>query len=139
MSARGLVLATAVALSDCGSLPGRHAALDDAQGRYDLARADPHIVALADAELQRAGRALQAARQAMAEGRSAAEVEHLAYLANQRITIARDEAGSRASQATVAALAADRERLLQALRNREANAAGRAPESPAPGHSTLLK
>lgn len=102
MTARSLALAAVLSLSACASMPGRHPALDDAQGRYDLARSDPQVGTLARAELDRAGLALQAARQALADGQAAAQVEHLAYLANQRITIARDEAGSRAAQARVA-------------------------------------
>lgn len=139
MTAGRIALACVLALSGCASMSGHHPALQDAQGRYDLARSDPQVVGLAPAELDRAGLALRAARQAVADGQPTAQVDHLAYLANQRVTIARDEAGSRASQALVAALAADGARPRQLRPTRAAEAPCRQAGTPKPGDSPLSR
>ena len=117
------VAAAIAALSACSSVPSRNATLDQARSRYDVAQANPQVTALAADELKRADLALRTAQQALGDGQALAQVDHLAYLANQRVTIALEAASGRASQAVTAGAAAERDQMRLALRTREADLA----------------
>jgi len=119
-----LITASAV-LAACSSMPNHNAALDQARSRYELAQANPQVQALAADELKRADLALRVAQQALSDGQPLANVDHLAYLTDQRITIAQDTASSRAAQAVVKGAAAERDQLRLAQRTREVDAAQR--------------
>ncbi|WP_207478420.1 OmpA family protein [Arenibaculum pallidiluteum] len=89
-AARFLPLAVcAAALSACASGPQTTAALEQAQAEYRLASTDPRVTTNAPLELRRAEEALVSAQQAAG---SATEIDHRAYLARQRIAIARETA-----------------------------------------------
>ena len=118
-------IAIAVALTSCASAPTRNMALDHARERFTTAQADPAVIRLAAAELERAREALQLADQAKLEGRSTAAIDHLAYMAAQRVTIATETASSRTAQAAAAGAAAERDRMLLAERTNEADQAKR--------------
>ena len=77
----------------------------------------------APAQLERAGVAVQLAEAAQARGDTPTEVDHLAYLASQRITIAQESAAGRAAMAVTAGAGAERDRLLLAQRTQEVDAA----------------
>lgn len=117
------VLAIAAALTACASVPARNSTLDLAHSRYASAQSDPQVARLAPEEMQRASEALRVADVAWTEKQSAATVEHLAYLAGQRVTIAQETAANLASQAVTAGAAAERDKVRLALRTREADAA----------------
>ena len=119
-----LITASAV-LAACSSMPDHNAALDQARSRYELAQANPQVQALAADELKRADLALRTAQQALSDGQPLANVDHLAYLTDQRVTIAQDAASSRASDALVKGAAAERDRLRLAQRTSEVDAAQR--------------
>lgn len=126
MTPRFALLSSAVAvLAACSSMPDRNAALDQARSRYELAQANPQVQALAADELKRADLALRVAQQALSDGQTLANVDHLAYLTDQRVTIAQDVASSRAAQAVVAGAAAERDQMRLAQRTREVDAAQR--------------
>lgn len=112
-------------LGACSTVPERNVALDQAQSRYNAAQAQTQVTALAPEELKRASEALRVAEQAKASGESPATVDHLAYLASQRVGIAQDTAASRASEAVIAGAAAERDRMRLALRTQEAETAQR--------------
>lgn len=121
-----LVVAGALgALGACSSMPERNVALDQAQSRYAAAQGQSQVMTLAPAELKRASEALRVAEQAKANGESMATVDHLAYLASQRIGIAQDTAASRAAEAVTAGAAAERDRMRLALRTQEVDATQR--------------
>lgn len=113
----------AAALAACSTLPERNSALEQARSRYDAAQADPQVGALAPEELQRAALALRVADQAQSDGSTLATVDHLAYLALQRVNIAQDSASSRAAEAQSARAAAERDHMRLALRTEEADKA----------------
>ena len=123
------LLVVAGALGACSSMPERNVALDQAQSRYAAAQAQPQVMTLASAELKRASEALRVAEQAKANGESMATVDHLAYLASQRIGIAQDTAASRSAEAVTAGAAAERDRMRLALRTQEVDAAQRQLQS----------
>jgi outer membrane protein OmpA-like peptidoglycan-associated protein len=112
-------------LGACSTVPERNVALDQAQSRYTAAQAQTQVTTLAPEELKRASEALRVAEQAKASGDSPAAVDHLAYLASQRVGIAQDTAASRAAEAVTAGAAAERDRMRLALRTQEVEAAQR--------------
>ncbi|SRR5436190_1693250 len=67
----------------------RNPTLDRARDVYDKARQDPAIVRNAGVALDKAGQALEAAERLWANERDVAEVEHLAYITEKRVEIAR--------------------------------------------------
>jgi outer membrane protein OmpA-like peptidoglycan-associated protein len=113
------------AITACSSAPPRNAALDQARNRFESAQSQSNITTLAADELKRAGEALVAAEQAKTRGEPVPIVDHLAYLASQRVTIAQDTASSRAAQAITAGAAAERNRARLAERTAEADATKR--------------
>lgn len=118
-----LALVAAAALAACSSVPERNLALDQARARFEAAQAQPQVASSAAAELQRASDALRVADQARASGETLATVDHLAYLARQRVVIAEETAISRGAQAVTAGAQAERDRVRLAMRTQEADAA----------------
>jgi outer membrane protein OmpA-like peptidoglycan-associated protein len=112
-------------LGACSTVPDRNVALDQAKSRYTAAQAQTQVATLAPEELKRASEALRVAEQAKANGDSPATVDHLAYLASQRVGIAQDTATSRAAEAVTAGAAAERDRIRLALRTQEVDTAQR--------------
>ena len=118
-----LSLAMAALMAACGSMPMPNGALDQARSRYDSAKNDTQVASLAPDELKRAGDSLRVAEASWSSGGKPSEVDHLAYLASQRVTIAQDTAASKAAQAVTAGAGAERDRMRLALRTREADRA----------------
>jgi OOP family OmpA-OmpF porin len=85
-----------VALGGCGSVPTP--ALDDARINVESAQNDPQVVQYAPNKLDEAVAALNRADAALAEGEGNDEVEHLAYLTDQRVEIARARVEERLAQ-----------------------------------------
>ena len=115
----------AVMLGACSSMPDRNAALDQARSRFNLAQGDSQVAALAPDELSRAGESLRVADKAWTDGNSPVTVDHLAYMANHRVTIAQETASSKASQTIVANAGAERDRMRLESRTMEAESAKR--------------
>ena len=118
-----VVLAMAAALTACASVPERNSSLDTARSRHATAQSDPQVATLAPEEMQRASEALRVADLAWNGKESTATVDHLAYLAAQRVTIAQETAASRAAQSVTEGAAAERDKVRLALRTREADVA----------------
>lgn len=128
-TARQSLIATATALlllSACSSVPERHVALDQARQQFTLLQADPAASQHAGDELRRARSALQLAEQAQQDRKPRAEIDHLAYLATQRIALTQASAETRRAQALVAGASAERDRMLMTQRTLEAERAERA-------------
>ena len=116
------VLAVA-ALAACSSVPAGNAMLEQAHSDYSRAQANTQTQALAPMELKQAGDAVALADSAFAKRESTAQVNQLAYLAQQRVALARETASRKASETEVAAAGAERDRARLAARTREADAA----------------
>jgi outer membrane protein OmpA-like peptidoglycan-associated protein len=84
------VTALAAALVGCGTVPQPNAALDRAHASYELLQGDPKAVEFAGPEMTQAREALGAADAARARGDTLRSVDHFAYLAQQRVAIARE-------------------------------------------------
>ncbi len=122
----GAALATlSIILGACSSMPDRNAALDQARSRFNQAQADSQVVALAPDELSRAGDSLRVADKAWTDGVGTTTVNHLAYMAGQRVTVAQETASSKAAQAIVASAGAERDRMRLESRTIEAEVAKR--------------
>jgi outer membrane protein OmpA-like peptidoglycan-associated protein len=116
-------LVAAAAAAACTSVPERNAALDQARAHFNSARTEAPLLTHAPAQLERAGVALALAEAAQARGAAGSEVDHLAYLADRRVTIAQEMAADRTAQAQAAGSRAESDRLRLALRTQEADAA----------------
>ena len=81
-----LLILTALVIG-CGAV--RNPALESARDSYQKARQDPIIVRHAAVALDRAGQALQEADRLWTKEQDATEVDHLAYIVEKRIEIAR--------------------------------------------------
>lgn len=117
------LLGAVALLAACASTPIQNSALEQARARLDAAQARPQTVAMAADELARARESLRRASQALANGDSTPQVEHLSYLALQHVVIAEEAAASRHAQGVVAGAGAERDRMRLALRTREADSA----------------
>jgi outer membrane protein OmpA-like peptidoglycan-associated protein len=122
--AQGVCLIAMTSLfAACSSVPASNTALDQARDRYAAAQLDSQITSLAAEELEQAGRSLRLAEQAWSKRDPNATVDHLAYMALQRVVIAQETASGRAAQAVTAGAASERERMRLALRTSEADRA----------------
>jgi OmpA-OmpF porin, OOP family len=79
----------------CGAV--RHPALERARERYQNARQDPEVVGRASVALDKAWLTLEQAERVWTMERDSTEVEHLAYVAEKRIEIARATARRRSA------------------------------------------
>jgi len=84
---RIVLLLLAVLAISCGTV--RNPALEHARDVYQKARQDPLIVRHAPAALQRAGQVLEDADRLWTDEKDVIEVEHLAYVIEKRVEIAR--------------------------------------------------
>ncbi len=116
-------LTAAAMLAACASAPTSNAALSAARADYDSAAAQPQIVRSAPMELRKAQQALDKAEAALRSGAETSEVEHQAYLAKQRVTVARQAGEIAAAEQAVANAALQRDRILIESRTSEAERA----------------
>jgi outer membrane protein OmpA-like peptidoglycan-associated protein len=121
-SAVALTLAATLALAACSSSPKRNAALEDARQLHQRAQSNPQVLSLAGEEMARADAALAEAERAWNAREPLSTIDHLAYMAGRRVTLAEATASSIASQAIVDGAAAERDRLRLAQRTQEADA-----------------
>ena len=107
------------ALAGCAGGPDSTAALQQARADFRLASGDARIASNAPLELRRAEEALRAAEQ----GGDAAEIDHRAYLARQRVAIARETADLKEARDRVAQADALRAQSLLQNRTQQAQSA----------------
>lgn len=117
------VAALATLLAACNTSPDRNASLENARNNLRSAQANPQVVSLAADELKRATESVGRAGEAQAKGAPVEDIDHLSYVANQRVAIAQETAVSRAAQATVASASADRDKMRLAMRTQEVDVA----------------
>jgi hypothetical protein len=85
-----IAVAIGAVLVACQWTPPRSSALEEARRAYNLARADPLVAAAARSELYEAQSALRRAERSWIERHDDALTSHLAYLAFQRVVLARN-------------------------------------------------
>ena len=118
-----LALAATLLLGACSSLPADNAALMSARAAFESARNNPQTRELAAAELSAAGIALNRANEAFTRRDKLAEVDHLAYLASQRVAVAQQTARQKSADAQLLSAEAERDRSRLAARTSEADSA----------------
>lgn len=114
-------------LAACGTTPNPR--LDEARTNYESARNNPQVTSLAATELNQAGTALNAASDAWNKREDSELVDHLAYLAKQKVAIAQEAAKQRTAEASVENASTERDRVRLEARTREAAAAQRSAQT----------
>lgn len=109
-------------LSGCSSVPPQNDALTAAHSSYDSARNNPQITNLAALELKEAGDSLNKADEAMSKGQGTDTVNHLSYIANQKVGIAQETAKRKTSELAVTNAASKRDQIRLEARTAEADA-----------------
>lgn len=122
------VLALAIALAACSSVPTTTSLLDQTRGDYMAAQSNPTVASFAPLEFRQASEALDRANAAAARKDSAEEIDKLAYLAKQRIAAAVEVAKQKTAEADVANSAKQRDQIRLDARTAEADAAKRSAE-----------
>ena len=89
----------AASIAGCAFAPQHFALLDEARAAADEAAADLDVIRFAATELGRARDTLEQALAARDTLQDPALVEHLAYLARQRVAIAREAAALEVARA----------------------------------------
>ena len=114
------LIAMMTVLASC-AMPDRNPRLEDARSSYSTAQSDPQVVNLAALELKEADDALAKADKAWTQRKDPAKVDHLAYVAQQRVVIAQETATRKAAEAAVSQSEAERDKLRLASRTVEAD------------------
>lgn len=122
------LLVTGSLLFGCTSTAPKNAALEHARSVFLEARNDPDISKNAPLELQRAQTDLDRAEKILRQDGDRAEVEHLAYLAQQRAAIAREMAYMKLAEQALEAASAVRNKVLLEARTQETQLALREAE-----------
>ncbi len=118
-----LALLPLAVLAACSSAPVTNARVEEARSSLRMAQADPKTQGLAGGELRQATEALAAADAAVAKREDTAQVDHLAYLAQQRVGLLQEAGSRRAAEAAVASANTERDQLRLAARTKEVTAA----------------
>lgn len=118
-----MALIAIAVLSGCTSTPPQNAQLTAAHSNYNEARSNPQVANLAALELKDAGDTLDKADIALSKGQGLSTVDHLAYLANQKVGIAQETAKQKTAELAVTNAAANRNEVRLAARTAEADQA----------------
>jgi outer membrane protein OmpA-like peptidoglycan-associated protein len=118
-----MALIAIAVLSGCTSTPPQNTQLTAAHSNYNDARSNPQVANLAALELKEAGDTLDKADTAMSKGQGSTAVDHLAYLANQKVGIANETAKLKAAELAVTNAGAKRNEVRLEARTTEANEA----------------
>lgn len=118
-----MALIAVAVLSGCGSTPPKNTLLTEAHSNYNDARSNPQVANLAALELKEAGDTLDKADAAMSKGQGSTAVDHLAYLANQKVGIANETAKRKTAELAVSNAGAKRNEVRLEARTTEANEA----------------
>jgi outer membrane protein OmpA-like peptidoglycan-associated protein len=112
------MLAAGAVLAGCATVD-RSLALERARTTYQQAAQDPQISTYAPVALQEAQQALQQAERVWEDSEDEREVEHLAYLTEQRVAIAREHAQRQLAEEQVKSLGEQRGEVVIEARTRE--------------------
>src|SRR5437867_13014797 len=97
----------AVISVDCGAI--RNPTLKQAHNTYQQTQHDPEVVRRAAVSLDKAGQTLEQAERAWTKEKDTTEAEHLAYIAEKRVEIARATARRRLAADEIQQLKSKRE------------------------------
>jgi outer membrane protein OmpA-like peptidoglycan-associated protein len=117
------ILASAVMLAACSSVPTSTSSLDMARSDFVAANNNPQVSTYAPLEFKAASDALEQANAAAARRDSLDKIDQLAYLAKQKIATAQQVASQKAAEADIANSGRQRDRLRLEARTAEADRA----------------
>lgn len=118
-----LIVALAFLIINCGGTPKKNPLLEKSKKKYDKAKNDTLIVSKAPVALKEAEEELEKSEQLWSDGADEELVTHHAYLAKQKIAIARETAELNAAQDEVQRAESQRQEVLIKARKAEAEAA----------------
>ncbi|MDP4027859.1 MAG: OmpA family protein [Gallionella sp.] len=116
-----LTLIAVAILAGCAAT--KNVSLTEAHSSYNSAATNPQVTTLAALELKEAGDSLNKADYALSEGESTATVDHLAYIAKQKVGVAQETAKRKAAELAVTNASAKRDQARLEARTAEADAA----------------
>jgi outer membrane protein OmpA-like peptidoglycan-associated protein len=117
------VVATAVLLSACSSMPKTTSLLDQTQNEYNAAQSNPKIAVHAPVEMKQATDAMEQANSASRDRDSVEKIDKLAYLAKSKIALAQEVAKQKSAEAEVTTAGKERDEMRLAQRTNEADRA----------------
>jgi outer membrane protein OmpA-like peptidoglycan-associated protein len=118
-----VMLAIATLLGACSSVPRSTSLLEQTRTEYRSAQGNPNIAKHAPLEIKQAGEALAQADAASSDRDSAEKIDKLAYLAKQKIALAREMATKKSAEADVASAGKERDQMRLDQRTNEADRA----------------
>lgn len=116
-------LFSVVTLINCGGTPDKNPLLVEAKNNFQQAENDSMIVTKAPVALKEAEEELEISEQLWEEKADRELIDHHAYIAKQKVAIARETAELNAAQDEVERAEAERQRVLIQARKAEAEAA----------------
>jgi len=117
------VLASALLLAACSSVPTTTSTLDQARSDFVMANNTPQISAYAPLEFKQASDALNEANAAAAKNDSLEKIDRLAYIAKQKIATAMEVARAKTAEANIANAGRERDAVRLEARTAEAERA----------------
>ena len=117
------ILASALMLGACSSMPTTTPMLDQARGDFIAANNNPQVSSYAPLEFKQASDALEQANAAAARKESLDQIDKLAYIAKQKIATAREVAKQKAAEAEIADSGRVRDQVRLEARTAEADRA----------------
>jgi len=118
-----MTLIAIAVISGCSTTP--NATLTEAHENYVSARSSAEVTNQAPLELKDAGDSLQKAQTAFNDDENDSTVNHLAYIANQKVGIARETAKRKTAEIAVTTAQAKRDQVRLNARTAEADSAER--------------
>ncbi len=120
-----LSLIALATLAACSTVPPSNPRVDEARESLRQVQLNPMAQNLPGAEMRDARAAVSAAEAAQAQKESTATVDHLAYLARQRVALVEQAAARRGSEEAVTLANSERDQLRLRARTQEADTAQR--------------
>src|SRR4051812_44890091 len=121
-----IVLAIAVLVGACSSVPTTTTQLDQARRDYTTAQMNPNVARYAPLEMKQASAALDEANAAASQNESGEKIDKLAYLAKQKIALTQEVAKQKSAEANVVTAGKERDQIRLDQRTNEADQAKRA-------------
>jgi outer membrane protein OmpA-like peptidoglycan-associated protein len=123
IQATPILIAVAILLSACSSVPTSTSLLSQAHSDYLAAQENPNVARYAPVEMKQASAALEQADAAASDRDNAEKVDKLAYLAKQKIALTQELAQQKSAEASIAASARERDQMRLDQRTNEADQA----------------
>ncbi|MCU6433862.1 OmpA family protein [Undibacterium sp. Jales W-56] len=118
-----VLLAMAVFVSACSSMPTTTSLLDQTRNDYAAAQSNPKVASYAPLEMKQATDALDQANVAAANKDAIEKIDKLAYVAKQKIALTLEVAKQKSAEAEVANAGKERDQIRLDQRTNEANQA----------------